>query len=190
MTIDFVNIERKIEDWFALATGLKVQWAGAANTHKSRAYGEMDISAVKAIGIDENTTELDESQPAGRNLIRTTQGNRQFTLSLKVVSRDKRPSKRALYFIEKARTSLSKPSVQADFREVEMSIARTMPTVDSYNLYQSRDENWSILDVIMNTVVNETDPREQGSIIETMDVTSDVDGWPDSIELTAKEIPS
>jgi hypothetical protein len=193
MTVDFVNIERTIKDWFADATGLgaeSVEWAGSADTHKQRPYGEMKISAFQGKGVDENVTTLDETQPAGRNLTRNTQGNRQFILSLKVISRDRNPSQQALYFIEKARTSLSKPSVKAALREAELSVAETMPTTNDFTSYQGRHENWAVLDVKMNTVVNEEDTREQGSVIETIDVTSVVNGWPDSIELTNERIPS
>ena len=169
MTIDFVNIERVIEDWYGQATGLKVEWEGAANTHKQRAYGVMHLNTVKPIGIDENVTTLDYDQDPGRELVRCTQGNRQFTLVLKVVSRSRRPSESALYYVEKARTSLSKPSVKADLRAVDVSIARVMDTVFDFHTYQDRDENWAVLDVIMNTVVNEIDPREQGSWIENVE---------------------
>ena len=188
--IDWAKIEKVLEKWYTHATGLKMVWSGQSAVHLQRAYGELSISSTVGIGVDENIVTYDSTKPTGRELVRTACGNRQFTLGCKVVSRDARPTKASIYYMEKVRTSLHKPSTIALFETAELSVATILASVDSLNPYQKREENWSIMDVRMNTVANETDAREEGGYIDKTLVTSDLDGLPDDLQLDDKEIPT
>ena len=188
--IEWAKIEEVLEEWYTRATGLKMIWAGQNAEHLTRAYAELSITSTVGIGIDENLVEFDATKPNGRELVRTATGNRQFTLGCKVVSRDARPSKSARYYMEKVRTSLHKTTTTALFETADLSVASILTSVDTLNPYQKREENWSIMDVRMNTVANETDDRDQGGYIDKTKVTSDVDGVPDDLQLDDKEIPT
>jgi len=193
--MDWETIEAALEKWFKLATGLsRVIWDGQKAPMNERPYGELRIFATQGVGEDERRTSYDSTQAAGREMVREVCGHRLFTLGCKVRSRDNRPSKAAQAFLEKARTSLIKLSTLDIFKGAELAVVGAEPLVSLPGTFQGREESFASMDVRFCTVVNETDPREQGGYIETIEVTSDfidVDGnsLPSKLQLVAEQMP-
>jgi hypothetical protein len=189
--IDFVKIQKAIGKWFEKQTGLRqVVWDGDDRPMTSRPFGELFITNVRSVGTDMNLQEYDATQPAGKELVSTIAGNRQFILQCKVTSRKSEPNEKALYFIEKARTSLKKPSVIEAFSAADLSVGSILGSISTLNPYQKRAEQVATLDIQFNTCVNETDSSEEGTFIETILVSSDMDLVPDDHQLADEEMPS
>jgi len=193
--IDWETIEQALKTWFKRATELPVVWASQAQENMPRPYAELNVMSTNGLGIDENRVEYDEDQPAGgdgigRELIYTACGNRQFVLSCKVISRDGRPSKSSKNYMEMARTSLHQHWARDLFKDANLAVCSILTSIDSLNPYQDRAENYSILDIKFNTIAEITDPKDQGTYIESTLISSDVDLWPDGIQLDDEEIPT
>jgi len=188
--MDWTEIQRILKRWFKRATTLdEVVWEGEAAKHGDRPHGILHIFATRNVGTDERRQEYDDTQPEGKRIVWTVSGMRLFTLSCRVRSRDNNPGKAAIAYLEKARTSLAKLSTLEMFRGAELAFVGAEAVNDLPGLYQDRMESFANMDVQFTAVVNETDTREQGTYIETIEVTSNVDGWPNSVQLDAEEMP-
>lgn len=189
------KIEHVLERWFLRATGVtSVIWAEDKAPLVDRPYGELRLRTSRGVGTDEIRREVDATQSLGKELVRTVSGHRILTLVCKVRSRDNRPSRAAMPYLERARTSLAKLSTIGLFQTAELAIIGAEPLVELPGLFQGRMESLASMDVLLSSVVNETDPREQGGYIDKVEYTSifrNVDGepLPDSLQLDEEEMP-
>jgi hypothetical protein len=192
--VDWETIQTALTAWMTAATNLPVIWDLQAAVYNNKPVAEMRIFASQGVGTDELRRAYDGTAPAGSELQYTVSGHRIFTVGCKVRSRDNRPGYAAPAYLERARTSLTKPSVIALFQNAEIAIIGAEAVQDLSGWFQDRQESFASMDVIMSTVVNDTDSNEIGTYINTVEISSnvvDVSGVSisNTLQLVNEEIP-
>ena len=175
--MDWAKIQSTLETWFLRATGVKaVTWETQQADMVEKPIGILHMLAFQNVGTDERRTTYDATQPAGKELVREVCGHRLFTLSCKVRSRDNRPGNAAIAFIEKARTSLAKLWVLDMFKTAELGFVGAEASIDLPGYFDNREESFAAMDVRFCAVVNETDLRDRGGFIETVELETAMTG--------------
>lgn len=178
MTIAYDTFETAIEDWAKAVTGFRFYWLNRKRNREFRkTWGTLQVISERDVGIDEvrQTDLTGGSPPAGGEIEVMISGNREITVSVQVKSRDQEPLKTARFFLAKLRTSLRKPGVRAThFQPNDIAVVRPLPLNELDFTRQNRVEALANMDVIFATVVNEVDPAEATTFIETVRVSSDV----------------
>lgn len=103
-------------------------------------------------------------------------GDRALVLSIMVKSRDQSPTKTAMWYLEKIRTSLGKPSVLSALKTAGLAFARAENVQDLDGWLDDRIESVGVLDIHLNAVVNESDDdhTESGSFVETVEIAAEL----------------
>jgi hypothetical protein len=192
--MDWATQQTAIEKWFKKATGLPVEWTKQPAEHNRRPCAELWVNTFQSVGEDELRSTLDEDATDGRDLLYEVCGHRLFILTCKVRSRDNRPGYHAGAYLEKARTSLAKPSTKSIFSDAEIALINAEAVAELPGLFDGREESFASMDIRLSTVVNESDESEAGTYINTVEITSniiDIDGnsLANSLQFVEEEMP-
>ena len=174
MSIDFTTFEDEVLAWFKAETGLAfARWMHRKTKRfQAKQWGELHVLSVQGLGVDEVIGALG-SGGAGADFDQQVSGQRLITVSCRVKSRSQNPTFTARHFLEKARTSLRKPSVRATyFVPNNIAIVRHMALVDLDFRQDSRIVSLTNLDIVFATSVNEAD--DATTFIEKTVVSSDI----------------
>lgn len=174
--IDWQTIQDTLREWMAQASGLRTFWRGESIPLEDRPYAELAVGSSQGLGVDETRLEYDDTQPQNREMVRTQCGNRLFTLSCVVRTRDQRPTGAARFYLEKVRTSLRKLSTLQRFRTAQLAVVGAEPLINLDVIFDQstsgREESQAVMDVRFATVANETDAHDEGGFIETVELRS------------------
>lgn len=170
--IDWQTIQDTLREWMARASGLRTFWRGEAVPIEDRPYAELAIGSSQGLGVDETRIEYDDTRSLGKELIRTQCGNRLFTLSCRVRTRDQSPTGAARFYLEKVRTALKKASSLEMFRTAQLAVVAAEPLINLDVIFDDREESQAVMDVRFATVANETDAHDQGGYITTVELRS------------------
>lgn len=192
--MDWQTIQDTLREWVARATGLPTYWFGEDVENIHTPHCELQVGSSAGLGVDETRYTYDATQPNGQELVRTQCGNRLFMLSCRARTRDQTPVGAARFYLEKVRTALQKRSSLETFRASNLAVVGHEPLINLDAIFQDRQQSEAQLDIRFSTVVNETDPADQGQWIESTLVSSDiknVDGssLPAGLQFDEEEIP-
>lgn len=179
--MDFASIQTAVKDWLEVVTGLPATMINEQRKHLIRVNGFCVVdnpTSIVASGQD-YWEEVEGSDPD--QIIPTVVGRREFSIPVKVISRSQTANKTARFFLEKARTSLKKPSVLEHFRANELAIVQLGPTVDFDSPHDDREESIAVAELRLACSVVDTD-TEIGTI-GTVEVSS-------HLEDGSNELPS
>jgi hypothetical protein len=132
----------------------------------------------------------DPANPTGLPIVQII-GNRAFTLSIVVTTRDYTPWGRAFRYLERVRDSLSLPSTLSLFSSLGVSLDSPAELVDLQRVFDKRQESQASLDLYMQYAFDTLcECQADGSDVETIDtiehvivsgsVCSHTQGRPDS----------
>lgn len=164
--IDFSKIEPAAKAWASQYSGLPAVMEDEARPWTGKAFVSLEILASQSLGEDEARYELDEDLPANANMVPTFCGNRIFTLSVKVESREQSPVGHAVHHLEKLRSSLARPLVKAAFYAAGFSVAQSLGTVSQKRVVDGRVETVAVMDLRCNaaSVVVDQGPEIVGPV--------------------------
>lgn len=157
---------------------VEAQWVGDKGGwhNKSACAVRMHLHSSRSVGVDHLRWEQDTDEEDGLDYIPTVSGNREITLTIFAKTRAVAVFNdgKAIFFLEKLRTSLHKPSVKSNFRAVNLALIRAESAVDLSSIYDNRIEDYASLDVHFNAVVNEQDYNEADSFAEKAVTTAEL----------------
>jgi hypothetical protein len=167
--IDWQTFADGMKRWFALRSGIPedfVVWRGEAEGMMARpcAYLSVLVNA-RAPGTDEVRL---VPQGSGKDALVNVVGNRVFTLSCKVITRDQTPTGRAYTVLELVDAALYLPSSQETFHNLGVGLIGTVALVDMDRVFDMRQESQAVLDIKLSAALDtSTEPRlaeTQGTI--------------------------
>ena len=180
--MDFALIQTAVKDWLGTVTGLPVEVQNEPRKHQIRVAGFCVIdppTSISSSGVDYYT---EEPAVDPDFIVPTVVGRREFTVTIRVISRSQTPNKTSRFYLEKARTSLKKPSVLEHFQANEIAIIDLGPTATFDSPHDDRHESISAAELRLACTVVDTD-SEIGTI-GTIEVSSHLED-PGGTELPA-----
>ncbi len=192
--MDWQKIQDTLKEWFANISGLETHWFGEQIESLERPYAQLQVSSSNSIGTDDRREEYDDTQPEGEQIVRSIYGNRVFMLGCRVRTRDQTPTGAARWYLEKVRSSLYKISSLDVFKEANLALVGSEAVINLDTVFQQRQESEALLDIRFATAAVETDPRDRGTWIEKIEVSSDIKdpggtSIPASLQFDEEEMP-
>jgi hypothetical protein len=173
MTLDLATMKTAIKAWTEAQSGLTAQWRDEAGGWQSKTRIRLHLRSFDSLGEDWLGWEQDEELSAPNDLVPTVQGNRTMVLEIVCESRDQRGNNNALYYIEKLRTSLKKPSVRSILYGAGLVVTSSEASLDLPSTVDNRIESRAQLDIHLASVVNERDENEGDSFVETFEIAGE-----------------
>jgi hypothetical protein len=170
--MDIATFKNAIKAWVEVQAGISAQWRDEQGGWQGKTRARLHLHSSRSVGVDFLYHEQDQSLPAGEDYVPTVMGNREITLSIKVESRDQDGNGVAIWYLEKLRTSLRKPSVRAGLYEAGLSFSTVETPQDLDKWLDDRIESVAVMDVHFNAAVNERDADEATSFVETTEIGS------------------
>lgn len=174
MTIDFATIKAAIKSWAAAQSGISAIWRDEANSMVFKPVIKLHLHTVQGLGVDylgwdyDDTLDPPDEEGGGGDYVPTVSGNRLMVLSIQCETRNQHGNNSALYYLEKLRTSLKKPSVRSGLYAACVVVTSTEATQDLSDWTDDRTESLAQLDVHLSTVVNNRDESEADSYADKM----------------------
>lgn len=169
--MDLVTIRAALKTWAAAQMAIPAIWRDEPEDYIEIPRAKLHIISSNGVGEDELRYAYDEGADPGEDFQPTVAGARVFTLSVLVES-DDQVTETARKYLEKLRTSLQKPSVKEAFKTAGFAYNQAEAVIDPPRpMYDEYIESVSSLDILFNTVSNETDTDEVGSFVEKATVT-------------------
>lgn len=152
--------------WFALRSGIPedyVVWRGETEGMMERPCAYLSVLAnVRAPGTDEVRL---VPQGQGNDALTRLVGNRGFTLSCMVRTRDQTPNGRAFCVLETVDSALYLPSTQAFFKSVGVGLIGTASLIDMDRTFDKRQESQAVLDIKLSAALDSSgDARLRESV--------------------------
>lgn len=117
--------------------------------HSVDQVGEDWVTYAESIGAE-------PAIPDG-DMIPTVNGNRLFTVTIRVVSRQQSRNGNALVLVERLRSSLKKPSTLARFQAANLAIVRMSKVAEYDQEFDQRVESIHAVELRMGTTVQDSD---------------------------------
>lgn len=169
--MDWLTAKNALKVWVAAGTGLTAVWRDEANTFVMKPLAKLNIIASSQVGEDEIRWEYQSGEPDPLKQMQPTfAGNREFTLSVLVESRDQRPDKTAWHYLELLRTSMKKPTLRAALLAAGIAPIDAEGIVELDSTYDDRVESRCSMDIRFNAQSNETDTDESVGYLDKLEV--------------------
>jgi hypothetical protein len=153
----FDDIQESVREWFEATTGLHTVWENATSRHHIRLKGYGMITRPATIqSIGQDFVKFEDDPDNVNQLIPTVYGRRKCAFLCKAIVRAHKPLNHATFYIEKARTSLVKPSVLEHFQASGIAIVECRPTINYYNV-DKHIESTSAFELVVTYLVSESD---------------------------------
>lgn len=186
--MDIESYKDAIKAWVEDQAGITAQWRDEKGGWQAKTRARLHLSSPRSLGVDHlGWAQADEGLPAGADFVPQVSGNRTITLSILVQSRNQSGSNVAIWYLEKLRTSLRKPSVRAALYAAGLAHSTSEAALDLDVTVDCRKESQASLDVHFNAVVNEKDEAGADSFVQTTGIKATLEtpagddaGWPDT----------
>ena len=153
--IDWTKIHSALKDCFEKGTGLAFIWENEATEFLPKPYGLLNIAQSSAPWRDD----LYIINEAG-DYVTYLVGARDINVNIQVFSRSHSPNENARYFLEKARTSLRKPTVEELLKGAGLTLLETHPLVELDFSFDQRKESRAAFDAVFRLQEIERDVPE------------------------------
>lgn len=183
--MNWSTIQNGIKDWAEDATGLTAVWMNQARPITTKPFVILQIISTSKEGLDYYEYEFTDASPDDY-LLPTIHGYRLLTVQVTVVSRNQNAGYDAINYLELARTRLNRPVLQTALRAAGLEINWTSQAILMRDVvFDNRWESRCVMDIVFRAVQTDafTDSADQESFIERAEVSSDIDGADDAIEL-------
>lgn len=158
------------------ARPLEAVWQHEQRPWVGKARALLRMHTTRSRGVDQVKWDQDVTLPAGADMVPTVFGVRELTLSILVETRDQTAAGDAQVHLERLRTSLRLPTVQAAFRAAGLAFAASVPVVNLDEVVQNRMESRAVLDVFFNAIAELTEPTSSAdSYVEKVETSADFD---------------
>ena len=172
--IDMEVFQNAIHAWFEDVTDLQTIWMGQSATQPCYPYGALQITSgpIPASPQWEERFETVAGQPAGQEIKMTVCNQCTFEISCQAYvglpeSRD--PALNAQWYLNKAQSSLSLPSVRADFIVHNIAYTRTSPVQNINEVIADAFVSRANIDVTFGAVLS---LDEYTGYVEKTEITS------------------
>jgi hypothetical protein len=174
--MDFAAYEEATRQWIQTQLpGIDAQMRHEGGGWHGKPRALFHFMSSVGVGVDELRYELNADLETGTDYVPVVSGNRRVVLSVMMQTRDQTPEQQAQYYLEKLRTSLRKPSVQALFRVAGLAFATVAGVVNQDRWLDDRMESQAVMDLTFNTIAIDRDSEEADSYVAEVDVTGEHD---------------
>lgn len=171
MTLPLATYRTAIETWIAAQSGITVQARDNKGGWQSKPRIRYHLQDSDDLGVDWLSWAQDEDLDAGADYVPTVHGNRSLLLSIQCETRDQSGNTTAMYYLEKLRSSLKKPSTRATLYAAGLVVSSAERVMDLSSWVDDRIESKAHLDLHLSAVVNDRDEAEGESFVEKTTVT-------------------
>lgn len=182
--MDFATYKTAISTWVEAQSGLTCQWRDEAGGWQGKPRVRAHLRSSRALGVDylvwDHDTDLSATppytveNPFTSDYVPTVQGNRQLTLTLKCESRNQSGNNTAIYYLEKLRSSLQKPSTRSTLYAAGLVVTSAEQVIDLAKVLDDRIESVATLDLQMAAAINDRDEDEADSYADNVTVSADL----------------
>jgi len=166
MTLPIATFRTAIKTWVEAQSGITAQWRDHAGGWQSKPRIRLHLQDSNDLGVDWLHWAQDTDLDVGEDFVPTVQGNRSLLLTMICETRDQSGNTTAMYYLEKLRSSLKKPSTRATLYAAGLVVSSTEPLQDLTSWVDDRIESKAHLDVHLSAVVNDRDENEADSFTE------------------------
>jgi hypothetical protein len=170
--VNFATYKTAIVTWLSTETGLTTQIADEAGGWANKTRIFVRLSRPQRQSRDWVVWEQDTDLDPGVDMIPSVVGCRTVVARIEVQSRNNSGNNCAMFFVDKIQTSLAKPSVKAALYAAGLAYNTTLSTVDLSMIFDEREESRAAIDILFNSVVEETDPQGADSYVAAFEVTA------------------
>jgi len=160
------------------ANALDVFWRGSDRAAGLKGYPQIELvpSGLAHAGVDE-IRKVYSATPSPTRAVEYV-GNRRLTVSIRIYHEDGAVGTNALALADRLRTRLRRPSVLADLRAADVSLARILASVDGLEVDDGdgRLVSLSITDVLFLVAERDTGTPETGGWVDTAAGEASIDG--------------
>jgi len=174
MTLPFVTFKAAIKTWVEAQSGLVAQWRDEKGGWHQKPRILLHLMDSSGVGEDFLEYVQDTDLDVGSDFVPTVKGNRAMLLSMIAETRDQSGNNTALYYLEKVRTSLKKPSTRSTLYTAGLVASSAEPAKDISKWLDDRVESKAHLDVHLSAVVNDRDEGEAESYVQKATVTGEL----------------
>lgn len=180
-----------IQKWFCRATGLKAVWRNSKTDHgRNPPSATLRRTRIRSLGVDEvRRTTVTKGSPPADFVQSEIVGQRQILVTLRIRSRDHNLTEAAYGLMEAARSSLKAAWALEILRAGCVSVVESGDVVEIEEKFQGRIESVALLDLTFGTVLRVTDPRNEATTIEEVEISSNLQPMADSLQLDEEKIP-
>ena len=151
-------------------------------------WATLALDSIVEVGDDQVTREFD-GDPGDPNtqLVEVYSGQRDFTVELRVFTRDQRLGGQAWYWADRVRTRLRKSAYAREKWLVPNDVAiRSLPQVVNLSprTWQGRAESEAVLEMMLSTVVCDRSTENTVNWIDTVLLSSNIQGIDASLNLS------
>ena len=181
--------------WLSEATGLEWIWQGQDEVRPSYPYGSVNIIGESSVGQEHVSHEVDDTLPVGSDTRMTIKEERRLTAQLNVQAKHDASDPtgfhdaRAMAFMDSVRKSALRPSARKKLSDVGLVIIRFETAQHVPETHNGEFISRATMDVHLRHVAVDTPESEIGSIIEQVEVTTGIEGAPESLELNNEGLP-
>lgn len=179
-------IDTALRAWLAVVTGAPVRGKNAPRQHVALPHeGFIEVSlphTITQVGEDYIKHEVDLIDPLLAKPVLVAR--REFTVTVRAISRSQTPGKSGVHFVERVRESLKKPSTLAYLKENNLAIVRLGPTANFDAPFDDRIESICAAELRLSCVVLDAENDASVGTIGTVELSSSLEG-PDGVELPA-----
>lgn len=191
--MDIAAIRTALVNWVRLMLdGQPVVWMNDPRPMQSKLTARVELDGPHTVASIGQDWRLWEEQADGE-MLATTCGNREFTVTVRVVSRSQVGNNNALTSIERLRVSLRLPSVAGLLREAQLGLVN-VGVAQRYDVnFDGRIESIHAFEVRFSYAENLEDVATSGRITHAR-ITSVIEDQagqplPDALQMDNTEIP-
>jgi hypothetical protein len=160
--MDLKQIKADVKQWAASVTAMPCAWRNDPQTMQIKAPARIELDgphSIVGVGQDwlQHTQVLDEDDEPTGQLVPTVVGNREFTVTIRAVSRSQDGNESGEFFCEKLRTSLKLTSVQEHFRASEIAVVRCGKSQPFDAPFDGRWEAISAMELRLAAAISQSD---------------------------------
>lgn len=181
--MNFAEIQSALTAWLETVSGDKAIIENEPRPALIRRNGFWVVSPPNQI------RQLGEDYPTYVDGVETVIGRREFVCVIRYICRDQAPTRNARYWLEQCRMSLKRTLVLEHLRAHGIGVVVMAPTVSYDAPFEGRLESIAAAELKLTCAVRDTLGSENIGHIDTVEITSDLDGTDNQQTITVGPPP-
>ncbi len=181
--MNWQDFQDAIVAWIENSLGIKAIWMNQARQNIPKPFVTLQIISMRSIGEDEVRYETELLNDPGHEEVPTVAGLRQITIRVIAYSRDQRAGLDGVFFIEKARSSLWRPTIKTALQTAGIGYVSDQPLISQDASFDQRYESICAMDVTFNVAYNLTNAEDETGYIDKAEMTSDITGLASELQI-------
>lgn len=153
--MDITQIKADVLTWAKNVTGMPCAWADDPQSMQVKLPARIELEWTTLVNVGQDWLQYAENVDG--DMVPTVVGNREFSVTVRAVSRSQAGNSTGQFFVEKLRTSLKKPSVLGHFQASEIAIVRMGPAATYKQVFDGRAEAVAAAELRLAAAIADSD---------------------------------